>query len=155
MTPAIKYLEKNKVEFSIHQYQHDPNTANYGQEAVEKMAVAAPQVFKTLVAQTDKGQLIVNIVPVEQQLSLKAVAKHLKTKKAKMAAHDTVVATTGYILGGVSPFGQKKRLTTLIDSSALSHNTIFVSGGKRGLEIEIAPEQLISLLGAHSIELAA
>lgn len=147
MTPAVKLLVKQKVLHTIHQYQHDENAQSYGLEAAKKMSVSPERVFKTLVIESD-NKLAVCIIPVDQQLSLKLAAKTLKAKKAHMAAAQKVETTTGYVLGGVSPLGQKKRLTTLIDMSATNFKTIFISGGKRGIEIEIAPTELLKLCNA-------
>lgn len=148
MTPAIKYAEKNKVNFQVHQYKHDKKNASYGLEAAEKLNVDAALVFKTLVVEVDK-QLVVAVLPVTSQLSMKAVAHSLKAKKAHMADKADVLRSTGYVLGGVSPLGQKKRLLTLIDSSAMLHQNIYVSAGKRGLEIQLKAEDLVQMLSAQ------
>ena len=148
MTPATKQLEKQKVPFEILQYQHDANSASFGLEAVEKLALNAEQVFKTLVVCTDTDQLAVAIIPVNVKLNLKAIAKTLKVKKVKMADAKRVETTTGYILGGVSPLGQKKALSTVIDASAEQFSKIYVSGGRRGLEIELSPQDLARLCRA-------
>ena len=142
MTPATKQLEKHKVPFEILQYQHDANASSFGLEAVEKLALNAEQVFKTLVVCTDTDQLAVAIIPVNVKLNLKAIAKALKVKKVKMADAKRVETSTGYILGGVSPLGQKKALLTVIDASAEKFAQIYVSGGRRGLEIELSPQDL-------------
>lgn len=142
MTPATKQLKKHKITFDIHQYQHDTNASSFGLEAVEKLSLKAEQVFKTLVVCCDNEQLAVAIVPVNVKLNLKALAKALKVKKVKMAEAKRVEASTGYVLGGVSPLGQKKLLTTVIDISAEEFDKIYVSGGKRGLEIELSPNDL-------------
>lgn len=147
MTPAVKLLEKQKVNHTIHHYHHDENAKSYGLEAAEKMSVSPERVFKTLVIESD-DKLAVCIVSVVQQLSLKLAAKALNMKKAHMAPAQKVETSTGYVLGGVSPLGQKKRLITLIDKSAITFETIFISGGKRGLEIEIAPNDLSRLCNA-------
>jgi Cys-tRNA(Pro)/Cys-tRNA(Cys) deacylase len=148
MTPAIRQLKKQKTTFKIHQYQHDASALSFGVEAVEKLSLNAAQVFKTLVICTDTNQLVVAIVPVMFKLNLKAIAKTLKVKKVKMADGHRVEVTTGYVLGGVSPLGQKKSLTTIIDKSAQHFTDIFVSGGKRGLEIELSPEDLAKICRA-------
>lgn len=148
MTPATKQLEKHKVPFEILQYQHDANARSFGLEAVEKLALNAEQVFKTLVVCTDTDQLAVAIIPVNVKLNLKAIAKALKVKKVKMADAKRVEASTGYILGGVSPLGQKKALTTVIDASAEQFEHIYVSGGRRGLEIALSPQDLAKLCRA-------
>lgn len=148
MTPATKQLEKQKVPFEILQYQHDANASSFGLEAVEKLALNAEQVFKTLVVCTDTDQLAVAIIPVNVKLNLKAIAKTLKVKKVKMADAKRVEASTGYILGGVSPLGQKKALSTVIDASAEQFAQIYVSGGRRGLEIQLSPQDLARLCRA-------
>ncbi|WP_353539710.1 Cys-tRNA(Pro) deacylase [Colwellia sp. KU-HH00111] len=148
MTPATKQLEQNNVRFQVLQYQHQPSASSYGLEAVEKLALNADQVFKTLVVCTDTDKLAVAIIPVKVKLNLKAIAKVLQVKKVKMAEAKRVETTTGYILGGVSPLGQKKQLTTVIDASAEKFEEIYVSGGRRGLEIELAPKDLARLCQA-------
>ena len=153
MTPAIHLAKKKKIEFNIHQYDHDPKAASYGEEAVEKLGLSLSQVFKTLVVATEKNELCVCVVPVAGMLDLKAVAKALKAKKAVMAEAKKVQSTTGYVLGGVSPLGQKKQLATLIDQSAEGQETIFVSAGKRGLEIELSPQDLKDLTRAAFAEI--
>jgi Cys-tRNA(Pro)/Cys-tRNA(Cys) deacylase len=148
MTPAIKQLKQQKKAFKIHQYQHDANAQSFGHEAVEKLSLHAEQVFKTLVVCTDTNRLVVAIVPVMFKLNLKLIAKVLQVKKAKMADGHRVETSTGYVLGGVSPLGQKKSLTTIIDKSAQHYTHIFVSGGKRGLEIELSPKDLATMCRA-------
>lgn len=148
MTPAIKLLEKLNVPFQLHQYHHDESANSYGLEAAEKLAVNANEIFKTLVVETENKQLAVAIIPVEKQLHLKNIAKLLRCKKVVMAEPKRVQTTTGYVLGGISPFGQKKRLTTMLDNSANAYDQIFVSGGKRGLEIALSPKDLIAVLNA-------
>ncbi|WP_114327050.1 Cys-tRNA(Pro) deacylase [Candidatus Colwellia aromaticivorans] len=148
MTPAIKQLKQKNISFKIHQYQHDANAQSFGIEAVEKLSLNAEQVFKTLVICTDTNQLAVAIVPVMFKLNLKAIAKTLKVKKVKMADANRVEVSTGYVLGGVSPLGQKKLLTTIIDNSAQHFTYVFVSGGKRGLEIELSPQDLATMCRA-------
>jgi len=148
MTPATKQLEQHKISFKLHQYQHDANASSFGDEAVEKLSLNAEQVFKTLVVCTDTNQLVVAIVPVNLKLNLKAVAKKLQVKKVKMADAKRVEVSTGYVLGGVSPLGQKKSLVTIIDESAEKFSLIYVSGGRRGLEIELSPVELAKLCQA-------
>lgn len=154
MTPAINLAKKKKITFNIHQYEHDPKSASYGEEAAEKLGLELSQVFKTLVIATDQNQLCVCVVPVAGMLDLKLAAKALNAKKAAMADAKKVQSTTGYVLGGVSPLGQKKQLPTLIDQSAQDHKTIFVSAGKRGLEIELAPTDLQQLTQAAFADIA-
>jgi len=148
MTPAIDLAKKQKISFYIHQYEHDPKAESYGTEAADKLGLDMAQVFKTLVVSTESGQLAVCLVPVSQMLDLKKVAKALKCKKTTMAEARKVQSTTGYVLGGVSPLGQKKVLPTLIDYSAEPQKTIFISAGKRGLEIELSPKDLQKLTRA-------
>ncbi len=148
MTPAINLAKKKKISFEIHQYQHDPKAESYGEEAADKLGLDLTQVFKTLVVATEKNELCVCVVPVAGMLDLKAVAKALKAKKTTMADAKKVQSTTGYVLGGVSPLGQKKLLTTLIDATAEQQKTIYVSAGKRGLEIELSPQDLQDLTRA-------
>ena len=148
MTPAIALLEKQKIKFEILSYQHDANYGHYGLEAVEKLNLNSDQVFKTLVLETHEGELIVAITPVSQQVNLKQLAKVAKTKKMALAAPQKVNASTGYILGGVSPIGQKKRLKTYIHSSASEFEIIYVSAGKRGLELKLAIEDIAELTKA-------
>ena len=148
MTPAINLAKKAKIAFKVHEYTHDPDNAAYGLEAAEKLGLPPTQVFKTLVVSLDGKELAVGIVPVAAMLSMKHLAKAAHTKKADMADKALVARTTGYVLGGVSPLGQKKLLKTFIDESALQFPTIYVSAGRRGLEIELAPQDLQSLTRA-------
>tara|TARA_B100001059_G_scaffold137104_1_gene137428 strand:- start:1680 stop:2141 length:462 start_codon:yes stop_codon:yes gene_type:complete len=148
MTPAIALLEKQKIKFEILSYEHDANNGHYGLEAVEKLNLNSEQVFKTLVLETHEGELIVAITPVSQQVNLKQLAKVAKTKKMALAAPQKVNASTGYILGGVSPIGQKKRLKTYIHSSASEFEIIYVSAGKRGLELKLAIDDIAELTKA-------
>lgn len=154
MTPAINTAKKAGIPFEIHEYQHDVAAESYGLEAAEKLGVAVEQVFKTLVVTLDGKTLAVGIVPVTQQLGLKQIAKAAGAKKAVMGVPAEVERATGYVLGGVSPLGQKKRLATYIDASAAGFATIFVSAGRRGLEIELAPNDLATLCKAELAPLA-
>lgn len=153
MTPAINLAKKLKLNFTIHEYEHDPTSQSYGLEAAEKMGVNPVHVFKTLVVQDDNGTLVVAILPVEKLLNLKKIAKAIGSKKAVMADPKLVERSTGYVLGGVSPLGQKKRLVTVIDSSAKDLTTMFVSGGRRGLEIELPPNDLAKTLNAEFMDI--
>lgn len=142
MTPAIKSLQKAKLSFKTHEYTHDPAAESYGLEAAEKMGVDAARVFKTLVVMLDAKDYAVGVIPVSDMLSMKQIAKAAGAKKAAMADKSDVERITGYVLGGVSPLGQKKRLKTFIDSSAQELPTLFFSAGRRGLEIEMSPLDL-------------
>ncbi|WP_298808873.1 Cys-tRNA(Pro) deacylase [uncultured Psychrobacter sp.] len=154
MTPAIDLAKKRNLDYQVHEYTHDSNAASFGLEAAEKLGVAVTQVFKTLVVITDTGVLAVAILPVDKTLNFKKMAKALSSnkllscKKVQMADPKQVERSTGYVLGGVSPLGQKKRLKTVIDSTAQDQVTVYVSGGRRGLEIELPPAQLATTLDA-------
>ncbi len=156
MTPAINIAKKQKITFRTHQYTHEQGqTTSYGQEAAEKLGVDAKLVFKTLVVQLDgTNRLAVAVTPVCSMLNMKLTAKAAGAKKATMADKKTVEKTTGYVLGGVSPLGQKKRLTTIIDISAHKLSTIYVSAGRRGLEIELQPADLAALTSATFAEIS-
>ena len=148
MTPAINAVKKKKIAYKVHQYSHDPAHESYGREAAEKLGIAEERVYKTLVVELDRGSLAVAVIPVSSMLSMKQIARAVGAKKAAMADKDLVERTTGYVLGGVSPLGQKKRLVTVIDSSAKDFSTIFVSAGRRGLDIELSPGDLAALTTA-------
>jgi Cys-tRNA(Pro)/Cys-tRNA(Cys) deacylase len=154
MTPAINSAKQAGIAFQLHEYHHDAAAQSYGIEAAEKLGVAAEQVFKTLVVKLDGRQLAVGIVPVNSQLGLKQLARAAGAKKATMALPEEVERSTGYVLGGVSPLGQKKRLPTFIDDSARTFSTLYVSAGRRGLEIELAPSDLAALCQGHFTALA-
>ncbi|MCG7200394.1 Cys-tRNA(Pro) deacylase [Marinobacter pelagius] len=148
MTPGINVARKARVPHRIHEYDHDPASESYGTEAAEKTGADPARVFKTLVASVDNRELVVGVLPVTAMLSMKLIARAAGGKKATMADKQAVQRATGYVLGGVSPLGQKRRLTTFIDQSARNFDTIYVSAGRRGLEIELAPEDLARLTGA-------
>ena len=155
MTPAINLAKQRSLDYRLHEYTHDNNAISFGLEAAEKLGVDVTQVFKTLVVLTDADVLAVAILPVHKTLNFKKMAKALSVnkillcKKVQMADPKQVERSTGYVLGGVSPLGQKKRLATIIDDSAQAHLTIYVSGGRRGLEIELPPMQLATTLTAR------
>ena len=136
------------MAFSIHEFEHDRGAASFGLEAAQVLGVAPERVFKTLVAQTDRAAdkgLVVGVVPVDKQLDLKAFARELGCKRATLADAAVAERTTGYLVGGISPLGQKRALATIVDASALSYATILVSGGRRGLDVELAPADLVRL----------
>ena len=148
MTPAIDQLKKLGIAYSLHEYTHDAGAASYGLEAATKLGVDADIVFKTLVVETHANTLAVALLPVGHQLNLKRMAKAIGAKKVAMANPAAVSRSSGYVLGGVSPLGQKRPLPTVIDESALSHNSMYVSGGHRGLEIELAAQDLATATNA-------
>ncbi|MEJ2620701.1 MAG: Cys-tRNA(Pro) deacylase [Candidatus Thiodiazotropha sp.] len=153
MTPAVIVAKQAGIDYRTHSYQHDPEHESYGLEAVEKLGLPAARVFKTLVVSVDTGGLAVAVIPVPSKLDLKALAKVLKVKKLTMAEPRNVERSSGYVLGGVSPLGQKRALPTVIDRSASQFSTIYVSAGKRGLEIELSPDDLATLLDATIAEI--
>jgi Cys-tRNA(Pro)/Cys-tRNA(Cys) deacylase len=155
MTPAINLLKKNKCDFKIHKYDHDPDCTDFGNEAVKKLGLDANQVYKTLLVELSPKELVVCVLPVSNQLSLKDVASAFRVKKAVMANKDEAQKVTGYLLGGISPLGQKKLLKTVLDDSVKSFQTIFISGGKRGLDIEVKPQDLEKLLRAKVYKVTA
>lgn len=155
MTPAINLLKKHKCEFKIHKYKHDPLCTNFGLEAASKLGLDENRVYKTLLVELNNKELAVGIIPVNRTMSLKNIATSLKVKSAKMANKDEAQKVTGYLLGGISPLGQKKRLRTVIDKTAFCFETIYVSGGKRGLDIELSANDIEKLLDALKDEITA
>ncbi|KGK10616.1 Cys-tRNA(Pro) deacylase [Vibrio navarrensis] len=155
MTPAINLAKKKKIAHTIHEYQHDPRATSYGLEAAQVLGQDPKKVFKTLLfcLNGEAKNLAVAIIPVDQKLNLKLAAKAANAKKADMADPDIAQKITGYVVGGISPLGQKKALPTFLHSSAESQNTICVSAGKRGLEIELAPQDLLALTRGQFAEL--
>ncbi|SDZ87125.1 Cys-tRNA(Pro) deacylase [Microbulbifer marinus] len=153
MTPAINIAKKAKIAYKVHEYIHDPASESYGLEAAEKLGIDDARVFKTLVVQLDNKVLAVGVVPVAAMLSMKLIAKAAGAKKAGMADKADVERSTGYVLGGVSPLGQKKRLRTFIDASARQYDTVLVSAGRRGLEIELCPTDLQALTDGDIAEI--
>ena len=147
MTPAINLAKKHRIAHTVHQYKHDPNADSYGLEAAQALGQSPDKVFKTLLffMNGDAKNLAVAIVPVNQKLNLKLAAKASKSKKVDMANPETAQKVTGYVVGGISPLGQKKRLPTFLHDSAMTHETICVSAGKRGLELELSAQDLLTL----------
>lgn len=155
MTPAIQAAKKHNISYKIHQYEHDTNAPSYGEEAAIKLGVNGHQVFKTLVLVSSHAEMAVAVVPVANMLNMKQMAKALGFKKVTMADKHAVTRSTGYVLGGVSPLGQKKRLKTVIDTSSLAFASIFVSAGQRGLEIELSAKDLAKALEAVFADICA
>ena len=152
-TPATAALTRAGVAFTTHSYAHDPSAASYGLEAAEVLGLPAAQVFKTLLADVD-GTLVVAIVPVAGMLDLKALAAAVGGKKAVMAHPQAAERTTGYVVGGISPLGQRKALRTVLDESALAFGTVYVSGGRRGFDLGLAPHDLLSLTSGSAAAIA-
>jgi Cys-tRNA(Pro)/Cys-tRNA(Cys) deacylase len=152
-TPAFVALHRANVPFTPHAYVHDPRAESFGMEAAEALGVEPDRVFKTLMAEVD-GELCVGVVPVMGSLDLKALADALGGKRAQMADAAQAQRATGYVIGGISPIGQKKKHRTVLDKSALQYPTIFVSGGRRGLEAELQPNDLVIITGAVTARIA-
>ncbi|MCW2737447.1 Cys-tRNA(Pro) deacylase [Nocardioides sp.] len=152
-TPATVALTAAGIAFEVRSYEHDPRATSYGTEAAEALGVDPARVFKTLLASLDpaagrRGELVVGIVPVSGHLDLKALARALGGSKAVMAEVAAAERATGYVAGGISPIGQKRAHPTALDASALDHETILVSGGRRGFDLELAPRDLVAITGA-------
>jgi Cys-tRNA(Pro)/Cys-tRNA(Cys) deacylase len=147
MTPAIRLLQREKVAFTQHPYDHDDASTAFGDEAAEKLGVDPARMFKTLVCQAD-GDLFLVLVPVSSRLDLKRLAKALGVKKADLADPGVAERTTGYVVGGITPLGGRKALPVLIDESAAAFETVFISAGRRGLQLELTPADLVRLTGA-------
>jgi Cys-tRNA(Pro)/Cys-tRNA(Cys) deacylase len=154
MTPGVDAARAAGIVYEIAQYEHDPRSTAYGLEAAEALGVPPERMFKTLVTKLDDGRLAVGIVPVDRQLDLKALARALAARRADMADPAEAQRATGYVVGGISPLGQKRQLPTALDESALDHDTIYVSAGRRGLEIILAPTDLQRLTDATIASLA-
>ncbi|WP_088320539.1 Cys-tRNA(Pro) deacylase [Kineosporia sp. R_H_3] len=156
-TPATVLLTSQKVPHTIRAYEHDPRAhergLSYGEEAALALGVEAERVFKTLVADVD-GALTVAVVPVDAHLDLKALAAAAGGKKAAMADPAAAERATGYVVGGISPLGQRKRLATVVDESALAFDSVLVSAGRRGVDVELAPADLVRLTAARTAPIA-
>ena len=155
MTPAIVLLEKKAINHTVHSYSHDPWAASYGLEAAEKLNLIPERVFKTLLTSTETGELLVAVLPVHTQLNLKALAVNAKAKKIEMADPLRAQRSSGYLVGGISPLAQKKALRTFIDRSAGEHATIYISAGRRGLEVELSADDLLSLTQGQLADIAS
>src|SRR5262245_29373694 len=154
MTPAIATLRKAGIEHGVHEYAHDPAVESYGEEAARALGIGEQVIFKTLLAATGPKEFTVGIVPVCCQLDLKALAAAVGAKRAEMATPTVAERLTGYVVGGISPIGQRRKLQTVIDASALEHEVIYVSGGRRGLDVSLRPADLIGLLAAVAAPIA-
>ncbi len=154
MTPAVNAAKRGKVQFELHHYQHDPNHPSYGEEAALALAVEPTRVFKTLVVQLDGKGLAVGVVPVSGTLDLKALAEAAGAKRAAMAPVAEAERATGYVVGGISPLGQKRRLPLFLDATATHWPTLFVSAGRRGLEIELSAADLLHLTAGQLAPIA-
>ena len=152
-TPATVTLTAAGVAFSVHTYDHDPAAKSFGMEAVEALGLPAEQMFKTLLVDTGAG-LAVGVVPVSGQLDLKAMAQALGVKKVEMADPRIAERTTGYVVGGISPIGQKRSLPTVLDETAELFDVVYVSGGRRGLDIGVAPADLVRVTGAKVADIS-
>ena len=148
MTPAVDAARQAGVACQVLEYRHDPGAESFGLEAAEALGVDACAVFKTLIASLSPGDLVVAVIPVVTRLDLKALAAASGAKKAIMADSKAAERATGYVIGGISPLGQRRRLPTVVDESALTHLQIHVSGGRRGLEIALQPQDLVALTNA-------
>lgn len=156
MTPAINLLKTRRIPFTLHPYTHDPHTTRFGEEAVQALGVDGWQVFKTLVVALDKTPpLAVAVIPVAAHLDLKQLARLFNVKKATLADPALAERVTGYQTGGISPLGQKKHLPTVIDNRALEYGEIYLSGGRRGLDISLAPRDLAAVLDARFADLTS
>jgi Cys-tRNA(Pro)/Cys-tRNA(Cys) deacylase len=141
-TPATALLVRGGVPHRLHPYAHDPRAESFGEEAAAALGVDAARIFKTLIASVD-GKLVCGVVPVARRLDLKALAGAVHGKRAEMADPAAAARATGYVVGGISPLAQKSRLPVVIDSSAAEWPTVFVSAGRRGLQVELAPDDLV------------
>lgn len=153
-TPATKLLARHGITHRLHEYAHDPRATSFGREAAEQLGVAPERLLKTLVADVD-GTPIAVVLPTADQLDLKALAAASGGKKARMADAEAAERATGYVAGGISPLAQKKQLPAVVHGTALEHTTVLCSGGRRGLQIELAPQDLVALLDARVADIAA
>jgi Cys-tRNA(Pro)/Cys-tRNA(Cys) deacylase len=153
VTPAVRALETAGVAFTLHPYRHSPGTDSFGEEAANALGLEPDRVFKTLLVTTD-GAPAVAVVPVLRRLAPKAVAAALGAKRVEMCAPDEAQRITGYVVGGISPFGQRRRLPTVVDETCARFDVVYVSGGRRGLDVGVAPTDLIRLLAAVTAPIA-
>ena len=153
-TPATALLTKQKVPFTLHPYSHDPRADGFGDEAAAALGIDATRIFKTLIATVD-GRLVCAVVPVAGRLDLKALAAAVGGKRGEMADPAAAARATGYVVGGISPLGHRSRIPVVIDQSALAFDTMYVSAGKRGLQVELAPRDLVDAASATTAAIAA
>jgi Cys-tRNA(Pro)/Cys-tRNA(Cys) deacylase len=153
-TPATAALDRARINYRLHPYQHDSRADSYGDEAADALGVDSRRIFKTLIAAVD-GQLVCAVVPVAGRLNLKALAAAVGGRKAELAEPAQAQRATGYVLGGISPLGHRRPVPVVIDSSATDHPTMYVSAGRRGLQLELAPVDLITLAGAKLAGIAS
>jgi Cys-tRNA(Pro)/Cys-tRNA(Cys) deacylase len=153
-TPATALLRRLKIAHTLHPYDHDPRAEAFGDEAAAALGIAPERIFKTLIATVD-GKLVCGVVPVAARLDLKALAAAVGGKRAAMAEPAAAARATGYVVGGISPLGQKSRLPVVVDASAAGFETVYVSAGKRGLQVELAPADLVSAASARLAPIAA
>ncbi|MBF4767346.1 Cys-tRNA(Pro) deacylase [Nocardioides agariphilus] len=153
MTPAVAALTRAGIPFTVHEYDHDPRATSFGLEAAEALGVDPDQVFKTLLADLD-GSLVVAVLPVSAKLDLKALARALGGSKAAMADPKAAERATGYVTGGISPVGQKRTHRTVLDETSMMWDAIYVSGGRRGLDLAIAPADLVEATGAITADVS-
>jgi Cys-tRNA(Pro)/Cys-tRNA(Cys) deacylase len=154
VTPALSALRRAGIRHAVLEYVHDPSVTSYGLEAAEALGVPAATVFKTLVAATEEGRLVVACVPVDRQLDLKALAAAVGGKRCEMAGLAAVERATGYVAGGISPVGQKRRLPVVVDESVLALEVVHVSAGRRGLQIRLSPADLVRAASATTAPIA-
>jgi Cys-tRNA(Pro)/Cys-tRNA(Cys) deacylase len=147
-TPALSLLNDAGIAYTVHTYGHHSGTDSYGEEAAQALGVEPSRVFKTLIAATDDRRLVVGVVPVSGRLDLKALAIAVGAKRVDLAEPAAAQRATGYVVGGISPFGQRQTLPSVVDGTALEHATVYVCGGRRGLQVEVAPADLVTVTGA-------
>lgn len=154
MTPAVDAVRRAGVRHTLHEYHHDPAHDAYGVEAAEALGLDPAMVVKTLIVEAEPPQLVVAMLPVHRQLDFKGLAGAVRAKRAALAAAAAAERATGYVVGGISPLGQRRRLLAVVDESVLTHDVVYVSGGRRGLEIALAPADLVRLTGAKVAQIA-
>lgn len=155
MTPAIRLLEKRKVKFLIHRYEHEREVQSFGEETAEKLGVDRKRLFKTMVSVCDNSRMVMAVIPVAGRLDLKKLASALNCRKADLAEPDKAEKATGYVVGGISPLGSRRTLPVFLDQSAMSWPTIFVSAGRRGMQIELSPGDLVRVSSAELADITS